>query len=144
MNRTLTIGLAVALVSVAGPSIAHQANYAGECDDRIGPGICEKNDPELPAHVRCTGERKWMQRDDDSLQKTSIGLGGDSPVAAYVHSPPHTGPDNQDPSEMGIQMPGVLWLETNGFSDLQKNDFQCKSPDHQNRGYQVHSDRVVI
>jgi hypothetical protein len=145
MNRIATIGLAVLLASVAGTGVAHTANYEGECDARVGAGICERNDPQPAAHDRCTGERKWTQADDDSLYKTSIGLGGASDVAAYVHSPPHSGADNQDPTVGDVSMPGVLWIESNGFSDLQKNDFQCKSPNHEDpSSYQVHSDRVII
>lgn len=111
----------------------------------------DREDP-LDNHYDCEGTRDWFDVSgeyDSSIWKThaNITLGGQMEVMEiYVHSPPHSDPSYQDPDRETpagtIQMPGVIWQETNGLSSLQKNDYFCNLEKHGN--YSVHSDTVIL
>lgn len=143
MKRMIAFGLALVLVATGMPALAHQANYPGECDDRSGDGKCEQHDEVHPAHERCTGVRNHMWTSDGSLVQKSVGLAvaQETQIKAYLHT------SDGDGGGDGAQslMPGVVWVETNGFSGLQRTGYECQSPAHENPNeWQTHADQVLI
>lgn len=144
MKRMTAFVLAAALVTVGVPTLAHEAAYPSECDDRQGRDECQMQNGEPPAHNRCTGERDHMVSDDDSLISRSLGfaVSEDQPVEAYIHAV------TDEPSSgdgLGTLMPGILWIETNGFSGLQRTDWECMSPAHEEPNeWETHADKVLI
>lgn len=144
MKRTIAIVLAAALMTVAVPVVAHEANYSSECENRTGSEECPGDRGRQPAHTQCTGPRDAMSSSNsDSLVRRSLGLAGagNLSVTAYIHI---TDEDSQAP-QPGLSTPGILWLETNGFSGLQDTDWKCKSPDHEDPSeWESHADKVLI
>jgi hypothetical protein len=143
MKRMIAFALAVGLVTVAVPAVAHEAAYPGECDDRDRNWRCEDSDEESPAHEKCTGVRNHMWT-DDSVVEESLGFAvtGDASVQAYVHS---TDGGQGGGEGTDALTPGVIWIETNGFSGLQRSGYECTSQAHDNPGdWQDHSDKVLI
>lgn len=144
MKRMIAFSLAIVLVAAGVPALAHEANYPGECDDRNNQERCERNDGIAPAHDRCTGVRDHMWTGDSVVQK-SIGfaISEENSVEAYLHA--SDGEDEGDDEDTQALMPGIVWLETNGFSGLQRTGFECTSPDHEKPSeWQTHADKVLI
>lgn len=141
MRKILAIGLATMLVAIAAPAIAHEES---------NPNACKKTKQDCKPHgnhFSCQGVRDWFDYRDDSLSKWGLHIAEDpQEIGAYLHAPPHGEPDDQNPSRAGIEMPGVLWLETNGFESLQKNDWECKSIEHETPANQwvEHPDQVIL
>lgn len=145
MKRMIAFGLALMLVATGVPTLAHEANYPGECDDRSGNGKCEQHDEVHPAHKRCTGVRNHMWTSDGSLVQKSVGfaVAQETQIKAYLHA--SDGEDEGSQGEAETLMPGLVWLETNGFSGLQRNGYECQSPAHDNPNeWQTHADQVLI
>lgn len=143
MKRMIAFSLALALVAAGAPALAHEANYPGECDERKGGDQCEQDDSVKPAHDKCTGVRNHMWTDDGSIVKESLGLAlsEDASVSAYIH----TDTDDGGGEGAAALMPGIVWLETNGFSGLQRTGFECTSDGHDDpKEWQTHADKILI
>lgn len=143
MKQVTALALALSLLVVAAPVVAHDAGYPQECDDRKGKDECQKDRGREPNHKQCTGERNWMTSSRDSLVEEAIGIAGVSgdPIVAYAYAPGDEG--TSGPS--GTPMPGVLWIEDNGFNGLQRTDWKCKSGSHDDPSeWNVHADKVLI
>ena len=143
MKRMIAFAAAVVLVTATAPALAHEANYPGEGDDRQRNEKCERHDEVSPAHDKCTGIRNHMWTSDNSLVKRSIGLAvsDDASFEAYVHHYDDGG-DGEEPTDL---TPGLVWIESNGFEGLQRNGFECQSPQHENPDeWQTHADQVLI
>lgn len=143
MRKTMALLLAVTLVTVSVPALAHQAAYPSECDDRQRRDHCQKDHGRAPAHDQCTGERNWMTSEQDSLAKETISIAtpAGANVTAYTYAPG----DSTAQQDTGTPMPGLLWMEDNGFSGLQRTDWRCRSPGHDDpSSWDVHADKVLI
>lgn len=144
MKRMIAFSLAIVLVAASVPALAHEANYPGECDERKGNDRCEQDDEVEPAHDRCTGVRNHMWTSDSIVQRTlGLAVSEDASLKAYLHAED----GERENSEEGAQslMPGVIWLETNGFDGLQRTGFECMSDDHDNPNeWETHADKVLI
>lgn len=143
MKRTIAFVLAAALVTVGVPSLAHEAAYPSECDNPDGAGYCQSKEAQgNPAHEQCTGERNWMTADRENLARESIGIAGsEGGVVVYAYAPG----DQAQQDATGAPMPGLLWVEDNGFSGMQRTDWRCKSHVHENADeWTVHADKVLI
>ncbi len=142
MNRRTIWILAALVVGMAAPATAHSFTDWDNPEDN---------------HHKCTGTRDWfhMTSDEDpSMLKTRANLtlpGRQSVIQVYVHAPPHSEAEHQDPDRetpVGtFTMPGILWYETNELSGLQKNDYECQL--QKNRGdmtypFEVHSDDIIL
>lgn len=153
MKQGVALLLAVTLVTVGAPAIAHQAAYPSECDSRVGENRCQAQDGQPPAHKACDGQRKQINsydHDDDSESQTEetrevldrkLSLPVGPGVDAYVQA---SGSTTQSQTT-GTPMPGLIWIEDNGFSGLQRTDWKCLSNDHANPNEpEVHADTVLI
>lgn len=138
MKRLTALTLAIALVSIGVPALAHNANYPGECDSRIGGDVCETDEDHEPAHRKCTGPRFPESKNDPMIERSfSIAQ---KTVGAYIYSPDDAEAGGSDPLS-----PGLIWIETNNFNDLQRTGYECKSDAHENPDeWQTHADTVLI
>jgi hypothetical protein len=141
MKRLIALTLAIALLTLPVPALAHEANYPKECEDRSGLGLCETDDDEDPAHKQCTGYRyQSSNTNSENPMVERFFSVGDETVGAYIFSP-----DRGDASGSDPLSPGLIWIETNGFDKLQRTDYECKSQDHENPNEWVtHADKVLI
>lgn len=142
MKQATAFVLATALVTLGVPAVAHQAAYPDECDNTDGAGYCQTDQGRVPAHRQCVGERDWMS--EDGLVKDNIGIDqGEESIVVYTYAPG----DTTTQSETGAPMPGLVWIEENGFSGLQHTDWQCNSEKHDREDgdhWEVHADKVLI
>lgn len=141
MRKTMVIGLAVLLVAAAVPAGAHTEENSEACSENTDP--C--NDSEN--HKTCKGTRDWFDGDSSSLSMMGFHIAEDpQEVGAYLHLPPHDDEEADPDGPLGlVSMPGVLWVETNGFSSLQKEDWECKSIEHEDGSKWVeHPDQVIL
>lgn len=150
MKRMIAFVLALTLVSVGVPALAHDAAFESECKERYGPNEqrCKATPEGRPAHDRCKGERDQMDQDEenDELVEKAIGIADteQGSLTAYAYATEDAAQAQMD-DEDGTLVPGVLWIENNGFSSLQQTDWACKSNAHEDPdAWQVHADRVLI
>lgn len=141
MRKTMVIGLAIVLVAAATPVAAHTEAKDDACTGNTDPCTPQGN------HEACKGTRDWFDQDGgSSLSMLGLHIAEDpQEVGAYLHLPPHSdeSADPEGPAGL-IQMPGVLWLETNGFSSLQKADWYCESVEHGSDEMLQHADQVIL
>lgn len=146
MKRMIVYGLAIVLVTVALPTLAHQAAYPEECDDRVDLNRCQKDQGREPAHKRCAGDRNAMtgdgSEDENIIARRSLGIAGaPESLKAYVYA----SDDTTQNEATGLPMPGLVWIEDNGFNGLQRTDWECQSDGHDDpKKYEVHADKVLI
>lgn len=137
MNRFLVIGLAALLVGAAAPAVAHTETDWDACEKQKNP--CTPTG----THAKCTGVRDWR---DSTTQGTLSAFGvtikqSGEEAGVYVHAAPDHG--DSDPDVEGIALPGVLWIEMNGFSGLQKANWECVGAQDAH-GWDTHGDQVVL
>ncbi len=122
MRQTIAITLTVLLVGIGVPTMAHDAAY--------------------DVH-NCVGDTAW------DLSRFGAQLNG-----LYVQLYLTNDEEEGDPEGS----PGILWMESNGWtkestkdshdpvaSDLQKENFVCKSPEHDEPGENIpHPDTVIL
>lgn len=140
MRKIIAIGLAVALAAMAAPVAAHTEDNPEACNEDKDP--CNNRE----SHRACVGTRDWFDKgNQESLSMLGIQIAEEpEEIGVYIHAPPH--PNENDGGTLGLeQAPGVLWMETNGFSSLQKADWSCQSIEHEDKDEWVeHPDRVII
>jgi len=94
--------------------------------------------PASPAdHDSCSGTYDWT--DAGFVLTQTVGLMDES-IIVYIHVPPHGSPASQDPAPL----PGVIWIESNGFDGFQKNDFLCDPDGPGGDPSTVHADMPVL
>lgn len=123
MRQTIAITLTVLLVGIGVPALAHNGPY----EDHT-----------------CFGDTAW---DTSRFGAQLNGLY----VQLYLNDD-----DEEDGDPEGS--PGILWMESNGWtedstkdsedpvaSDLQKENFVCQSPEHDDEGAFIpHPDTVIL
>jgi hypothetical protein len=147
MTRMIAYTLTLMLVAAGAPALAHEANYLDECNDQPDGVKCETDERSRPAHTYCSGDRDAMWGSNTLVQRdVGLDINEETSVHAYIHAPADGGDSEESGDGPGALMPGVVWLETNGFSSLQRSDFSCtQSPNiNDDEAWDGHSDRVLI
>lgn len=134
MKRTHVIIAAALVVGMAVPvTVAHTEDNANACNKQADPCTPSEN------HKACKGDRNRLGEGG-----TQIGLilaEDPEEIGAYLDT---RGDGSED--ESLVDTPGILYVESNGFSDLQRSDWKCQSVEHEvDPGEWVeHPDQVVI
>lgn len=125
MRQTIAITLTVLLVGLGAPAMAHDGPY--------------------DVHHACEGDTDWVA---NTLGAQLNGVY----IQLYLHN-------NEEDAGDPEGSPGILWMESNGWtqdstegspngkvaSDLQKENFVCKSEEHDDpSAYIAHSDTVIL
>lgn len=140
MRKTVAIVGIALLVGFAVPAtMAHTEENSDACSEQKG-----KNCTPEGVHHACVGTRDWHKSGDDDVNVRSINIGNSLyNVSAYVNMNPLESGDDEDDGLLST--PALLYLETNGFSGLQKSDWQCKSVHHEDAyEWEPHPDQVIL
>lgn len=142
MRKTVAIVSIAVLIGFAVPAtLAHTEENPDACSEQKG-----KNCTPEGVHHACTGTRDWHKSGDDGFSVRSINLGNSLyNVSAYVNMDPLSSSGDDDEDEGLLSTPALLYLETNGFSGLQRSDWHCMSVHHDDANtWEAHPDQVVL
>lgn len=148
-RKTVLIFSLAVLVGLAVPAtLAHTEDNPDACDDKQGKECIPQGN-----HDACTGTRDWRKSGQDGSDYMRVIQIEDSEdeISVYAKKNLIEEGDDEDESENGeenetlLNTPGLLYVETNGFSGLQKSDWQCTSPHHEDPEEWVkHPDKVIL
>lgn len=141
MRKTIVIVAIAIIVGLAVPAaMAHTEHEEEACSEQHGNHCTPEGN-----HHACTGVRDWHESGQSESDTRSITIENTiHEVQAYVET-------DWDLDELGDELPlttpGTIYIETNGFSGLQKSDWYCKSHTHDEVGsneWVSHPDQVLL
>ncbi len=136
-KATLIVAIAIIIGLAVPATMAHTEEREDACSEQHGNHCTPEGN-----HHACTGVRDWHQSSESDTRSISIENTLHE-VEAYIKTDWNF---DQIGEELPLVTPGIIYIETNGFSGLQKSDWQCKSHTHDEGPSEwiPHPDQVLL
>lgn len=136
--RTTMIIAAALVVGLAVPAaIAHTEQNPNACKENRDPCGNAEN------HRACKGDRSVLAGNHGGYQLGITLAEEPEQIGAYLDT---RGDGEEQEDGTLLDSPGILYIESNGFENLQRSDWKCKSKEHEvpHDEWVEHPDQVVL